>query len=206
MTQEQIDLGTFEGMQVLNAAVEIPNAAGGLREPMQLDPRLIHHGDEGYLILKYKARKVRFDPIKDTNALTRVTVLDVVEGMFTEEEVVAHHLAAQAERLAEAKAAQEAAEKGMEPMPFPTDEELLEAHKAGDHASGLQPGCVECDLEVATADAEASEDDGSEDDGSEDDGAEAGSQPTSLADRAAAKAAAKKTGGAKKAARPRSTS
>lgn len=151
------DLGTFEGKAVLNAAVEMPNAAGGLRDPMQFEPKLIHHGDEGYIVLKYQAKKVRFDPIKDTAALTRVTVLDITEGTFVDEELVLEHLAAQRVRLAEARLAAEADEKGGV-ITFPTDEDLLAAHTAGDHAKALQPGCVECEREAEAVADEAAAD------------------------------------------------
>lgn len=57
------DLAEFEGLPVVQVGVEMPNAAGGLQEAMKFDPVEWHHGDEGYIVLRYTVNKVRFDPI-----------------------------------------------------------------------------------------------------------------------------------------------
>lgn len=146
-------LQPFEGKLVLNSAVEIPNAAGGLREPMQFEPRELHHDEEVYVVLRSKVRKVRFDPIKDTDALTRVAVLDVVEGMFVDADLVAKHLAEQRARLAEAREEREAKEKGLERLNFPSEEELRLAHTEGEHDATAVDGCPTCQQVVVEADA-----------------------------------------------------
>lgn len=146
-----VDLGTFEGKQVLTASVEMPNAAGGLREPMQFDPKVIHHEDEGYLVLKYKARRVGFKPIPNTQALNRVVTLDITEGTFADEGDVAALLDAQRARVAEGKARAEAAEAGGV-IVYPTDEELHADHQAGDHDANPIQGCVDCQTEAGGAD------------------------------------------------------
>lgn len=150
---DQTQLDDFEGQQVLAAGIEIPGAAGGLREALGVDPVQLHKGDEVFVLLRCTTDKVRFDPVKDTAGLRRVHILAVEEGMLVDGELVAEHLAASRARIAEAKLAKEAAEKGGV-IQFPTDEELLEQHQAGAHASALVEGCVECQREL---DAEATE-------------------------------------------------
>lgn len=153
MTTDQTTLDDFEGQKVLAAGIEIPGAAGGLREALGVDPVQLHKGDEVFVLLRCTTDKVRFDPVKDTAGLRRVHILAVEEGMLVDGELVEEHLAASRARIAEAKLAREAAEKGGV-LQYPTDEELLAAHEAGEHAAGLVEGCVECQKEI---DAEAAE-------------------------------------------------
>lgn len=152
-TDPTTTLDDFEGQQVLAVGIEIPGAAGGLREALNVDPVQLHKGDVAYVLLKTTTGKIRFDPVKDTQGLRRVHILEVEEGMLVDGALVDEHLAGQRARIAEAKLAKEAAEKGGV-IQFPTDEELLEAHEAGEHAAALVEGCVECQKEI---DAEAAE-------------------------------------------------
>lgn len=76
-------LSSFEGLSVIRAGVEMPGAAGGLRDAMRVDPVELHHGDTGFVILPYTVRKVRFDPVDREDAKgpqERVHVLDVQVG------------------------------------------------------------------------------------------------------------------------------
>ncbi|MGH9095130.1 MAG: hypothetical protein ACRDXE_08210 [Acidimicrobiales bacterium] len=76
-------LTPFEDRDVTRSSIEIPGAAGGLQEALTVEPVEIHHGDERYLVMKVVCTKVRFDPIKDSDALARVQILKPVEGMST---------------------------------------------------------------------------------------------------------------------------
>lgn len=146
-------LGTFEGVPVLRAAIEIPNAAGGLREAMQFEPRAFAHDEEGTIVLRFRTKKVRFDEIKDKNdpdrllGLVRVHVLDALEATFIEDEAVDRALAEQRDRIERAK---EAA-AGTQRIPF--DDELVREHELGEHADELIDGCPECDRERASQEA-----------------------------------------------------
>lgn len=159
-------LGQFEGQDVLRAAIEIPNAAGGLRDAMKFAPLAFHHGDEVYVVLKCEVKKVRFDPIKDVEALARIHVFDALEATFVDESMVAAALKDQRERIEEAKAEAERA-KGIHRLELdgpeggeaggadegdeePEEVALSRQHAAGVHADGdPRPGCPECDDEVA---------------------------------------------------------
>lgn len=151
----QPSLQPFEGRQVIGAAIEIPNAAGGLRDAMAIDPVELHHGEEGFLLFHYRTKKVRFDPIPKTDALTRVMVLDVDEGVFVDAEFAADHLAEQRQKITAAKEAAEA-EARRQKGEYTIEEEALEAeHIDGQHAGELRDGCPECDKERAAEAAEA---------------------------------------------------
>lgn len=99
-------LSSFEGLAVVGCSIELPSAAGGLREALRVDPVEFHHGDEFHVTFKCKVRKVRFDPVdKDEpdSDQHRVHVADVVQATLVDEELVRDALSSQADRIAQAK-------------------------------------------------------------------------------------------------------
>ena len=73
--------GSFEGRPVLSAAIELPSLSGGLREAAEVSGgRAIHFEEEGYLLIKYRGNKTRFDPVKNTQGVQRVDI-PLVEGV-----------------------------------------------------------------------------------------------------------------------------
>lgn len=104
-------LKRFEGKEVLSTGIEIPNAAGGLRAALQIDPQEFHHGERRWVVLEVVTEKIRHDPIGTTPALSRVHIMKADAATFVPREVVQPHLDAQAARLAEADEEREAAEE-----------------------------------------------------------------------------------------------
>lgn len=160
-------LTPFEGLDVVRSAIEIPNAAGGLRDALDVEPVEFHHGDEGYVTLHYRVKKVRFDEIRDVDDLTRVHVFDVDEATFMDEDEVLAAFESQRARIRDLRATaereeqrQREAEAGIMRIPGTDGDEADEAevltaqHNAGTHADGLREGCPLCDAE---SDAEAAE-------------------------------------------------
>ena len=98
-------LTRFEGRDVTRCRVEIPGAAGGLRDALDFDPLEIGHDEEVTLVMRLRCKKVRFDEIKDSDCLARVHVLEPIEGeaTFVEEAVVEQALADQKRRVREAQ-------------------------------------------------------------------------------------------------------
>lgn len=94
-------LTPFEGRDVTRCRVEIPGAAGGLREALDFDPKEIGHDEEVCLVMRLRCKKVRFDEIKDSDCLARVHVLEPIEGeaSFVEERVIEAAIAAQKDRI-----------------------------------------------------------------------------------------------------------
>lgn len=205
---EPTTLTPFEGRQVLSTGIEIPGAAGGLRDSLAVDPFEGHQGTKVFVLLETTVDKLRFDPVKDTDGWKRVHILAVELGLIVDAQDVEAMVAAQRVRIAEHAAAKEASEKGGR-IVYPTDEELLEAHTNGDHADALIEGCVECQREV---DLEAKEKADAEDlktelgkataaaAGGEVNGSGDGPPPVNRARAAAEKKAAAKKAPAKKAA------
>lgn len=154
MTDAPTQLDPFEGQPVLSVGIEIPGAAGGLREALKIDPVQLRHGEKAYVLLETTTDKIRFDPEKDEDGWKRVHVLAVDQGMLVDADLVAEHLAQQRERIAAMHAAA-ALEKRREAGEFTLDEAVLdEAHEKGEHAADLVAGCPQCDHEAALAAAE----------------------------------------------------
>lgn len=148
-------LEPFEGLPVVEAGIEIPGAAGGLREAMKIDPSTFHKGEQVFVVLECRVGKVRIDPI-DMDYLDgpqrRVHVFVVTNATMVDGDLVRNQLTDQAEKI---RLAREAAQ-GVTRLPY-TDDEFVNAteHANGDHSQGLVPGCPVCDSEAAAVAAEA---------------------------------------------------
>lgn len=164
-------LGDFEGDDVLRIGIEIPGAAGGLREAMKFAPVVLHRGDEVIVALRCRVDKVRFDPIKDVEgAVARIQILDTSEAIFVDEDMLKAAFDAQREKIEAAKVAAEEA-KGIQRLDMSgdsggggnSDEEeeafvLARNHAAGTHAEDPMPGCPVCEQEGRLAPADATAD------------------------------------------------
>lgn len=147
-------LSDFEGLSVRQVGIEIPGAAGGLRDPLRIDPQEWHKGDRLYVVMELQVSKVRFDSIdKDDPAgdQRRVHITEVLGTAIVDRELVGEALAEQKRRVELAKEA--AAGVGR----LPVDDEAEKAHDDGLHAAGLVPGCAKCEAEVAAMEQEAAD-------------------------------------------------
>lgn len=141
-------LTPFEGLDVVQAAIEIPNAAGGLRDAMKIEPREFHKGDVVHVVLECEVGKIRFDPVdkeEPAGEQARVHVFHAIRATFVDGDLVTQQLDEQAERIQRAKEAAEGVER------LPTTDELERQHALGQHADGLRDGCPECDQESEAA-------------------------------------------------------
>ncbi len=144
------ELSSFDGRDVLNAAIAVTNAGDGLSAAMSVDPRELHVGEKVYLLIEAEVAKVRFEAIKDTEALSRVHVLRAGTATFMEPADALDAITTMADRVLKAKEA----ERGIARLPY-EEGELGLAHARGEHADGLAEGCPVCDTERDAALAEA---------------------------------------------------
>jgi len=113
-------LAKFEKHDVLGAGMEIPGAAGGLREPLKLDPLELRLEETCYVIMKLKVTRIRFDPVKDSDGgLTRVHSMEVVEAGFVDKDIAEEQLEETRRRLEEKKILDDAA-AGTPQLPLDT--------------------------------------------------------------------------------------
>lgn len=153
-------LPPFEGTPVISCSVQITKAGDGLSESLEVDPIVLHMGDEGYILMKYRTAKVNHFPVKPTvDELVRQHTLVCQEITFVDESFAAGHLAEAAERVKVAREARkraEEAEAGIGRLPDDVSaEEARVDHSDGKHTSGLVPGCPTCDDEAAALAEEA---------------------------------------------------
>jgi hypothetical protein len=142
-------LEPFEGVDVLGAGIEIPGAAGGLRDAMKIEPRQFHGGDRLYVVLECDVSKVRFDPIASDGEMLgwrRVHVLAAQAATFVDGDLVKEAIDSQKRKIQ--LAAESAA--GIGRLTYGDDDvaETVTAHDEGLHAAGLVPGCPKCDAET----------------------------------------------------------
>lgn len=112
-------LEDFEGCAVVRSGIEIPNAAGGLRDAMEIEPRQFHHAEKVYVVLECDVSKVRFDPIKDSDDLARVHVFSAQHAVIVDADLVKAQLQEQRDRILKAK--EDAA--GIQRIEFPDEPE-----------------------------------------------------------------------------------
>lgn len=93
----------FEGKEVTGVSVAISNTGDGLSDAMTVDNVELHHGDVVYVVLECTVNKVRFDPIKDSKALTRVHMIRAGDATIIDEGFVREALDAQVTRIEESR-------------------------------------------------------------------------------------------------------
>lgn len=146
-------LGEFEGRDVLQIAVEVTNAGDGLSKSMAVLPLTLDLGDEGYIVLKYEVAKIRFEEVKDTDALKRVQVLRASAATLVDDEVIPIVEKLIDEQAARVQAAEDAI-KGQTTVDSQIETARANAHGdhvLGMHADGLVEGCPDCEEEEALA-------------------------------------------------------
>lgn len=102
-TSTDVDLGEFDGRDVLTTSVKVTRAGDGLSEALGVDPQLLHHGDRGAIVIEYEVDKITFDPIKDTAGLNRVHTLKAMRGTLISLDEVQEKLDEQTRRIEEAE-------------------------------------------------------------------------------------------------------
>jgi hypothetical protein len=98
------ELTPFEGSPVYAVKVEIPGAAGGLRDAMSFDPVELSRGDEVVIVMKCKVEAIRFEGNKEhPEGQTRVQILKPLADSttFVDEVLVAEALRQTKNRLRE---------------------------------------------------------------------------------------------------------
>lgn len=157
-------LSTFDGRDVIKATIAVTNAGDGLSDALKVDPQEFSLGDRVYVVLETEVAKIRFEEIKDTDALARVHVLKAGNATIVDGVLVEAQIKEQAERIRLAKEQ----EAGIQRLSFSDDENTLaQAHAAGEHAEAID-GCPICAEKIAqdeaAADIGTASDEGDEDD------------------------------------------
>lgn len=97
-------LPDFEGLPVRGVRLEIRNIAGGLVDAMDVNPIMLHQGDEFDVTVRCKLRSIRHDPEdKDDPAGSqwRVQIASASRAVIVDPSIAEKDFAAQAELLAQ---------------------------------------------------------------------------------------------------------
>lgn len=148
-------LSPFEDVDVVSSRIEIPDAAGGLREALKVEPVQLHIDDELHVVLHCRVKKVRFDPAGKGHEgeLTRVHVLETLEAAFIDADQVAEHIREnvdrvkrEVERLAGVQRLDDAMLDDDEQSELDAENEaaMIQAHKTGLHPQSTVAGCPSC--------------------------------------------------------------
>ena len=97
-------LAPFEGREVIGASVAITRAGDGLSDALAVEPSEYRHGETVFVVLECEVGKVRFDPVKDTNALRRVHTLVTITATTVEKDLVGDLITEQRSRIDAARA------------------------------------------------------------------------------------------------------
>ncbi len=95
----------FEGRNVAKTSVAVTKAGDGLSAPLTVAPDVIKVGEKRFLLLEVECARVNHQEIKDSSELDRVHTLKTVAGTLVDEDLALPLLNAQAEKIAEARAA-----------------------------------------------------------------------------------------------------
>jgi hypothetical protein len=106
------NLGTFEGREIVGIKIAIMKAGDGLSKAMAVEPKILHQGDEGYLVLAYRTTKIRFDPLKDDDdAAERIQILEANGATFVDADLVGDVVTKMRERVEEYEEEQKEAKR-----------------------------------------------------------------------------------------------
>lgn len=97
---EPVGLGEFEGKEIDAIKVIVQKTGDGLSKAMDVEPKILHQGDTGYIVIAYRAEKIRFDPSKDAEEKTdRVQILVAEGATFVDADLVGNVVTEMRERI-----------------------------------------------------------------------------------------------------------
>lgn len=79
------NLGKFEKRDVVAAAIEIRNAAGGLNEALGIMPQRFEIGAKAFVLLEVDCVGIDHEPVKDTGVLKRIHVFKAAGATMIDE-------------------------------------------------------------------------------------------------------------------------
>ncbi len=101
-TDAEVELGRFEGRQVVGAGVEITNAGDGLSQALGVDPVKLSIGERVYVVLECEVKRIKFDAVKDAPShRLRTHVLRTEAATLIDDHLVADAIEKQKIRIEE---------------------------------------------------------------------------------------------------------
>lgn len=99
-------LHKFEGRDVIGARIKITGAGDGLSQALAIEPAELRSGTKVYVVTECTVGAITFEPVKDTDAFTRVQTLKAGTATMIDKALVAEMLEAQRAKIEAAKGIQ----------------------------------------------------------------------------------------------------
>ncbi len=108
-------LHKFEGRDVIGTKIKITGAGDGLSQALAVEPVELRSKETVYVVTECEVGSITFEPVKDTDAYTRIQQLRAGTATIVEKSLVAELLQQQKDKIDEAK--------GLHKLDFAGDEE-----------------------------------------------------------------------------------
>lgn len=106
MTTPASDLGSFDGRDVVSTSIAVTRAGDGLSAALEIEPTVLHVGDQVVIVLDCVVSKIGFVPVKDSDDLTRVQTLRAGTAAIIDRKLVRKVLDEQAKKIEAARGIQ----------------------------------------------------------------------------------------------------
>lgn len=96
-------LHRFEGREVIGTRIAITRAGDGLSKALAIEPEELTLGQKVYVVLECTVTKIAYEPVGDTDSLTRVQTLQAGAATTVDHDLVAEVLDDQQRRIEQAQ-------------------------------------------------------------------------------------------------------
>jgi hypothetical protein len=83
-----LHLEPHDGREVLSTTVKITKAGDGLSKALNVEPAELHHGQTVFVVLECEVGRIAYDPVPDTQGLSRTHTLVTGAATLVDEELV----------------------------------------------------------------------------------------------------------------------
>ena len=102
-TATAVDLGSYDGIDLLGSTVSIRNAGDGLSDSLAVEPAKLPIHSTVHVVLECEVTKHTYEEIKDVDGLRVVNVLKAGRATMVDADLVREHLDEQQRRIDEAE-------------------------------------------------------------------------------------------------------
>ena len=96
-------LHRFENREVVGTRIAITRAGDGLSKALAIEPEELSLGQTVYVVLECVVSKIAYEPVSDTDALTRIQTLQAGAATTVDRDLVAEVLDDQKRRIEQAQ-------------------------------------------------------------------------------------------------------
>lgn len=125
----RVALEPFEGTDVLGIKIIINKTGDGLSKAMSVVPTILAIEDEGYVVLKYRTQKIRFDEAvnkeHELEGVHRVQILEALGATFIDDDLVSKVFNEMQNRIREDEASKKNGQQALTSVEMTEDDEAF---------------------------------------------------------------------------------